>query len=160
MYALCTFVTLQTSGVHPLLVAFPHFFFKDNTKIRMPHFRFTGMHTLRKKISPLSQPSGSHGYEVLATSFSQPRHMRAGSQFFPSLSHHPTDSVRSVYSSQPSWLGGAGGTRNLEPNFCPGPGLNPEPHDWQSSTLTTRLPCNQEKELHGKPHNNVHLTPH
>src|SRR6218665_2484726 len=30
--------------------------------------------------------------------------------------------------------------RNLKPNFCPGRGLNSEPHDWQSSTLTTRLP--------------------
>ena len=28
----------------------------------------------------------------------------------------------------------------LEPNFCPGRGLNLEPHDWHSSTLTTRLP--------------------
>src|SRR6218665_3869125 len=30
--------------------------------------------------------------------------------------------------------------RNLEPSFCLGQGLNPEPHDWQSSTLTTILP--------------------
>ena len=30
--------------------------------------------------------------------------------------------------------------RNLQPNFCPGLGLNLEPHDWQSSSLTTRLP--------------------
>jgi len=29
--------------------------------------------------------------------------------------------------------------RNLEPNFWPGRDLNPEPHDWQSSTLTTSL---------------------
>src|SRR6218665_3354567 len=29
-------------------------------------------------------------------------------------------------------------SRNLKPNFCPGRDLNPEPHDWQTSTLTTR----------------------
>ena len=28
--------------------------------------------------------------------------------------------------------------RILNSNFCPGRGLNPEPYDWQSSTLTTR----------------------
>src|SRR6218665_1552605 len=31
--------------------------------------------------------------------------------------------------------------RNLEPNFCPGRYLNPEPLDWQLSMLTTRPPC-------------------
>src|SRR6218665_2013933 len=51
--------------------------------------------------------------------------MRAGGQSSPSPSHLPT-----------------GSDRNLEPNFCSGRGLNPEPHVWQSSTLTTRLPRN------------------
>src|SRR6218665_1673321 len=31
-------------------------------------------------------------------------------------------------------------SRNLKPNFYPGQDLNPEPHDWQSSMLTTRPP--------------------
>src|SRR6218665_2621585 len=39
------------------------------------------------------------GMEVLATSYSKPRHMRAGGQSTPSPSHLPSDSVRSVYSS-------------------------------------------------------------
>ena len=40
-----------------------------------------------------------------------------------------------------SWVGyEAQVDRNLDPNFCLGRGLNPEPHDWQSSTLTPRLP--------------------
>ena len=33
-------------------------------------------------------------------------------------------------------------SRNLEPNFCPGRDLNPEPHGWRSSTLTTGPPRN------------------
>jgi len=30
------------------------------------------------KASPINWPYSSHGYEVLATSFAKPRHMRAG----------------------------------------------------------------------------------
>ena len=54
----------------------------------------------KKKISPLSQSLGSHGYEVLATSFYYSRHMRADGQSSPPPSHLLTDSVLSVYSSQ------------------------------------------------------------
>ena len=50
-------------------------------------------------------------YEVLATSFFlATAYMRAGGQSSPSPFHLPTDSVQSVYSSQLSWLRGAGGT--------------------------------------------------
>src|SRR6218665_3882076 len=71
--------------------------------------------------------------------------MRADGQSFPSPSHLPTDSVRavSVLIIAELAIGGAGlrrWNRDLEPNFCLGRGLIPEPHDWQSNTLTTRLP--------------------
>src|SRR6218665_989969 len=68
--------------------------------------------------------------------------MRADGQSSPSPSHLPTDSIYVVSVLIIAEL--ARGRRwngNLEPNFCPGRGLNPEPHDWQSSTLTTRLPA-------------------
>ena len=39
---------------------------------------------------------------------------------------------------------GAGGT-----NFCPGRDLNPEPHGWRSSTLTTGLPRNPSYYISG-----------
>ena len=50
----------------------------------------------KKKSSPLSQPQGTHGYELSATSFPQPRRMRADSQSSPSLSHLPNVGLLSV----------------------------------------------------------------
>ena len=67
--------------------------------------------------------------------------MRAGGQSSPSLSHLPNESVRSVYSSSLGWLQGAGGTEISNQKFCSVRDLNPEPLDWQSSTLITRLSC-------------------
>src|SRR6218665_1235476 len=49
-----------------------------------------------------------------------------------------TGRIRLLIIAELAW--GRKWNRNLEPNFCPGRSLNPEPHNWQSSTLTTRLP--------------------
>ena len=75
---------------------------------------------LQKKIR--SQPWGNYGYEVLATSFSQSRHMRAGGQSSPSPSYLPTDSVRSMYSSQLSSLE-AQVEQKSRSKFVPWPGF-------------------------------------
>src|SRR6218665_3559144 len=64
--------------------------------------------------------------------------MRAHGQSSPSPSHLPrvvSELIIAELARGHRW------NRNLEPNLCPGRGLNPEPHDWLSSTLTTRLPC-------------------
>src|SRR6218665_2531793 len=65
--------------------------------------------------------------------------MRAGGKSSLSQSHLPTDCAVSVL-IMAELARGRRWSRNLEPNFCPGRGLNPEPHGWQCSTLTTAQP--------------------
>ena len=63
-----------------------------------------------------------------------------GGQTSPSPTHLPADSVRSVYSSWLSSLGGIGRAEISIQISTPGRDLNPELHEWQSSTLTTTHP--------------------
>ena len=67
--------------------------------------------------------------------------MRERCQSSPSSSHLPTDSALVSVLIIAELARGCRWNRNLEPNFCLGRDLNAEPLDWQSSTLTTRLPC-------------------
>ena len=64
-----------------------------------PHRDWTMRQWRRRRIVPSASPRAALGDEVSATSFSWPRHMRAGGQFSPSPSYLPTDRVQSVYSS-------------------------------------------------------------
>jgi len=55
--------------------------------------------------SPVLAPRDSHGYEVLATSFSHLCIQRMGGQTSLSLSDLLADSVQSMFSVQVSWWG-------------------------------------------------------
>jgi len=73
----------------------------------------------------------SHEYEVLATSFSWPWHMRAGDQSYPSPYHLPTDSILIIVVQ----VMHADGAEIL--NQISGGDLKPSPLAWQSSMLIT-----------------------
>src|SRR6218665_681744 len=44
-------------------------------------------------------------------------------------------------------------SRNLEPDFCPGRDLNPEPHGWWSSTLTIQWDYSEALPIPEQPDN-------
>src|SRR6218665_2569776 len=69
---------------------------------------------------------GHRGYELLATSFFQPRHLRTDGQSTPRPSQPSTESVRPAYSTQ---------------IFCPRGDFNLQAPSWQPSRQTTRPSC-------------------
>ena len=90
-----------------------------------------------RRIVPSASPRAAIGDEVSATSFSRPRHMREGASSLPRCLIFPLTACSQC--TYHSWVGyGRRWSRNLEPNFCSGRGLNPGPLDWQSSALITR----------------------
>ena len=88
------------------------------------------------------------------------RYMRAGGESAPSPSHLPTDMcAASALIITELAIRGRRLNRNLAPNFCPGRGLNPEPYDWQSSTLTTRLPRTPKMHINTPKINGISQNP-
>ena len=69
-------------------------------------------------------------------------HMRVSGLSSPSPSQLPTECTVSVLIIA-ELARGAGGTEISYQISVPGRDLNPEPLDWLSSTLTTRLPCSR-----------------
>lgn len=62
------------------------------------------------------------------TSFSKPRHVKAGSQSSPSSSRPSINSVQSVYSLKLTWIGATDGSELKHgPNLCPFVNFNPYP---------------------------------
>lgn len=85
----------------------------------------------RRSAALISYQRSNSGYELLTTSFSSPRHMRATGQSSASPSHFPTHGERSVYVltvAERMW------EEILNQTPIPGGDLNSRSFGWQSRT--------------------------